>query len=405
MTDERFEHKVVISGIGQSAVGRRLGIDPLALTVDAALEAMRDAGLDRHDINGISTYPGAPEPTPGFSGGVGVTEVQDALRLELDWYAGGIEATGQLGALVVAGLAVAAGLARHVLVFRTVNESSAQGDGGRAAVAQGRAGDDPTRATRVGEIMQWMSPFGVGGAALPWAALSASKHFDTYGTTREQLAWIALSARTHAARNPKAIYRDPMTLEDYLTARMISTPLGLYDCDIPADGSTAVIVSHIDTMSDLRRPPVRIEAVGTALRARPRREQRHDLTTMGLWDSAQMLWRRTDLRPGDVDVAALYDGFSIITLNWIEALGFCGPGEGGPFIEGGARLALDGELPMNTAGGQLSAGRLHGFGHLHEACVQLRGDGGDRQVPNSPEVALVATGGPNGGCALLTNWR
>ena len=93
------------------------------------------------------------------------------------------------------------------------------------------------------------------------------------------------------------------------------------------------------------------------------------------------MWERTDLRPADVDVAELYDGFSILTMVWLEALGFCGQGESGPFVEGGARIALDGALPLNTSGGQLSAGRLHGFGILHEACVQLRGEGGDRQVP------------------------
>jgi acetyl-CoA acetyltransferase len=400
-----FEHRVVISGVGQSPVGRRLGTDPLALTVDAVLAALEDAGLDRRDVDGISTYPGAPEPSPGFSGGVGVTELQDALRLELQWYAGGIEQTAQLGALVLAGLAVAGGLARHVIVFRTVWESSAQGLAGRASVAMGRPQQDADHPTRVGEIMQWLSPFGVGGAALPWAALSASRHFHAYGTTREQLGWIPVTCRANAIRNPKGVYREPMTLEDYLAARMISAPLGLLDCDVPVDGSTALIVSHIDTAPDLRRPALRLEAVGTALRGRPRREQWEDLSTMGLRDAARMLWARTDLRPGDVDVAELYDGFSIITLNWLEALGFCGRGEGGPYVEGGTRIALDGQLPLNTGGGQLSAGRLHGFGHLHEACVQLRGEGGARQVLGDPEIAVVSNGGPYGGCVLLTRWR
>jgi acetyl-CoA acetyltransferase len=116
-----------------------------------------------------------------------------------------------------------------------------------------------------------------------------------------------------------------------------------------------------------------------------------------------MLWRRTQLRPADVDVAELYDGFSFLTLAWLEALGFCGKGESGPFVEGGARIALDGELPLNTQGGQLSGGRLHGYGFLHEACVQLWGEGGERQVPGSPQVAVAAAGGgPLAGCLLLT---
>jgi acetyl-CoA acetyltransferase len=124
---------------------------------------------------------------------------------------------------------------------------------------------------------------------------------------------------------------------------------------------------------------------------------------MALRDAATMMWTRTDLKPSDVDVAELYDGFSFITLAWLEALGFCGHGEGGPFIDGGSRIALDGEIPLNTHGGQLSAGRLHGYGFLHEACVQLWGRGDARQVPNDPEVAVVgAGGGPLGACLLLT---
>jgi acetyl-CoA acetyltransferase len=116
-----------------------------------------------------------------------------------------------------------------------------------------------------------------------------------------------------------------------------------------------------------------------------------------------MLWERTALTPGDVDVAQLYDGFSIMTLAWLEGLGFCGRGESGPFVEGGIRIARDGDLPINTGGGQLSAGRLHGFGHVREAARQLWRECGDHQVPRYPEVAVVGNGGPNAGCLLLTS--
>jgi len=114
-----------------------------------------------------------------------------------------------------------------------------------------------------------------------------------------------------------------------------------------------------------------------------------------------MLWERTDLEPSDVDVAELYDGFSFNALSWLERLGFCPMGEGGRFLEGGARIARDGELPLNTDGGQLSAGRLHGYGFLHEACVQLRGDAGPRQVAGNPEVAIATSGGGMPGSAML----
>ena len=148
---------------------------------------------------------------------------------------------------------------------------------------------------------------------------------------------------------------------------------------------------------------VHVEAIGSAIHGRPSWDQWDDMTTMALRDAAAMMWKRTDLTPADVDVAELYDGFSFITLAWLEALGFCKKGEGGPFIEGGQRIARDGEIPVNTHGGQLSAGRLHGYGFLHEACVQLRGEGGERQVGDNPEVAVAAAGGgPLGGCLLLT---
>ena len=324
--------------------------------------------------------------------------MQDALRLKLNWLNGGLENPSQLGSVITACAAVAAGYANHVLCFRTVYEGSAQGDKGRASVTMGGGGGS----FRAGGFMQWSLPFGAPSAA-NWIALYAQRHFHEFGTTREQLAQIALNGRRNAALNPKAIYREPMTMDDYLAARMITTPFCLYDCDVPADGSTAVIVSRADAGPDLGPTPVHVEAVGSAIRGRPSWDQWEDLTTMALRDAAAMLWSRTDLKPADVDVAELYDGFSFIALAWLEALGFCGKGEGGPFIEGGARIARDGDIPLNTHGGQLSAGRLHGYGFLHEACVQLRGEGGERQVAGNPEVAVAAAGGgPLGGCLLLT---
>jgi acetyl-CoA acetyltransferase len=380
----------VISGIGQSDVGRRLGREALDLTVEACLEAIADAGLTRDDIDGLATYPGNMDTPPG----------QDTLRLNVNWFAGGLELPGQLGSVINACLAVHAGLATHVLCFRTVWEATAQGDKGRSAVMPGMGGGSGGGrggGVRMGGFMQWSLPYGAPSAA-NWIAMYAQRHFHEYGTTREQLAQIALNGRRNAALNPKAIYREPMTLEDYLGIRMISSPLCLYDCDVPADGSTAVVVSRAGTVDGPR-----VESVGSALHGRPSWDQFDDLTTMAARDAGRMLWDRTDLTPADVDVVELYDGFSFIALTWLESLGFCGKGEGGPFIEGGTRIAREGELPLNTNGGQLSAGRLHGYGFLHEAVVQLRGEGGDRQVPNDPQVAVVAAGGgPLAGCLLLT---
>jgi acetyl-CoA acetyltransferase len=398
---EILERRAALSGIGQSEIGRRLGRDPLELTLDACLAAIEDAGLGRDDIDGLSTYPGAFAGSPGFSG-AGVTEVHDALRLELNWFNGGLETSGQLGSVINACMAVATGLARHVLCFRSVWEATAQGRGGRGAIGVPGGGGGGAGVPRMTGTMEFSIPFRAYSAAC-WIAMYAQRHFYEYGTTREQLAWIALNARRNAAGNPRAVFREPLTLEDYFAARMISTPFCLYDCDVPVDGATAVIVSHVDAARDLRRTPLRVEAVGSALHGRPSWDQFDDLTTMALRDASAMLWTRTDLRPRDVDVAELYDGFSFIAMAWLEALGFCGRGESGPFVEGGKRIALDGEIPLNTHGGQLSAGRLHGYGFLHEACVQLWEEGGARQVPGSPRVALAAAGGgPLGGCLLLT---
>jgi acetyl-CoA acetyltransferase len=398
MTD--FERRSVISGIGQSAVGRRLGRTGLDLTIDAALAAIADAGLTPADIDGIATYPGAGGGAGAGFSGPGTPEVQDALRLEVGWHSGGIEGAAQLAAVVNAVMAVGAGLARHVLVYRTVTESTEQGSGGRQGIGLGSGGGGGG-VPRIGGSMQWSIPFRAYSAA-NWLAMVAQRHFHAYGTTAEQMAMIALNARRNAGLNPLAVYREPMTLEDYFAARMVTTPFRLYDCDAPVDGSTAVVVSVAEHAAGVDHPVARVEAVGTALRGRPSWDQFDDMTTMAARDAGAQLWTRTDLGPADVDVAELYDGFSFLAMVWLEALGFCGRGESGPFVEGGHRIALGGELPLNTQGGQLSGGRLHGFGFVHEACLQLRGGAGERQVAGAEVAAVANGGGPIAGAMLLT---
>ncbi len=222
------ERDTVISGIGRSKVGRKLGRTGLSLTVESALAAIADAGLTRDDIDGLATYPGLFDASPGMSP-CGVNDVQDALRLKLNWFSGGAETPAQLGAVFNAVAAVAAGLANHVLVFRTVTESTSQTATRRASVVGSGSG-------RVGGIMQWMVPFQAVSAA-NWIGAYAQRYMHDFGLTREQLAEIPLNQRRHAARYDEAIFREPLTLDDYLNARMISWPLGLYDCDIPCDGS------------------------------------------------------------------------------------------------------------------------------------------------------------------------
>jgi acetyl-CoA acetyltransferase len=218
--EEPLERRAVISGIGQSQIGRRLGRDDLDLTIEAGLAAIADAGLTRDDIDGISTYPGMGTGTPGFAGPT-TPEVQDALGLSLNWHDGGGEGAGQMRAVIAASLAVAAGLARHVLVYRTVSEGTAQGTGGRQGIG-GMGGGSSV--PRFGGFMQWSLPFGAVSAA-NWIAMVGQRRMHEFGLTREQLGQIALNGRRNAALNPNAIYSDPMSMEDYLAARMISTPL------------------------------------------------------------------------------------------------------------------------------------------------------------------------------------
>ncbi len=386
VTQDKFEDKVAITGVGMSDIGRRMMVNPIALTIEACERAVADAGLTMDDIDGLSTYPGAG-PLVGFGEG-GIGALESALGLRPTWFNGGLETPGPSGSVIAAMLAVASGLARHVLCYRTLWESTYS--------EMMRSGDITPSG---GRTTSWMMPFGASSAAHTLAQ-NAQRHFHRYGTTRETLGWIALNQRANAALNPTAIYRDPMTMDDYLSARPVTTPFGLYDCDVPCDGAVAVIVSAAETTSDLARPAIRVEAVGTQIVERIEWDQStltHEPQVLG---PAAHLWTRTSLRPEDVDVAQLYDGFSFNALSWIEALGFCGIGEAKDFLDGGKNIARDGILPLNTHGGQLSHGRTHGMGLVHEAVTQLRGEAGDRQVRDA-RVAVVSSGGLTPGSAML----
>jgi acetyl-CoA acetyltransferase/uncharacterized OB-fold protein len=388
LSGDRFEHRSVLSGVGRSALGRRLMVDPLSLTMDACLQAVADAGLELDDIDGLSTYPGAAGI--GMSEG-GVAAVEEALRLHPTWINGGGDLPGPGGAVIAAMLAVASGLCRHVLCFRTVWESTF------AALRQsGQAGQGGGRSSG---HSAWRAPYGALSAA-NWIAMNAHQYFHRYGATREMLGLIALNGRANAARNPAAIYRDPMTMDDYLSARLITSPFGLYDCDIPCDGSIAIVVSDASVAPDLPHEAIRIEAVGTQILERVSWDQdtvTHEPQVIG---QSAHLWSRSSLRPPDVDVALLYDGFTFNAISWLEALGFCGFGEASEWLDQGRRIALDGELPVNPHGGQLSEGRTHGFGFLYEAMIQLRHDAGARQVADAA-TALVTSGGGTPSSALL----
>src|SRR5580693_5748457 len=319
MSREILERRAAISGVGLALAGRSAWRTPLNLTLDAIFEALADAGLRDTDIDGLSSWPGM-SVTPGMAP-VSLREVKESLGLRLNWFAASPEAPGQLSAIMNAAMAVASGQARHVLCFRTLSQYSEQ------VKTRTRAGDE--KPNRVEGLMSWIRPFNGLSAAHP-LALVAKRHMHEYGTTREQLGAIAVNARANATLNPRALYREPLTMSDYLSARMVTEPLCLYDCDAPIDGSTVVIVSAHDAARDLRKPPLRIEAMSGAFYGRNSWDQFEDLTGMAASDAGRRLWELTDLKPTDVDVANLYDGFSILTLIWLESLGFCGKGESGP---------------------------------------------------------------------------
>jgi acetyl-CoA acetyltransferase len=386
------EKNTAITGVGISKVSRGSDVSPLTLTIDACMQAINDAGLKREDIDGLSLHPGPIDPSTGFSP-VGAQTIQDALRLKVDWYYSGPEGPGQYTSVFNAIGAIAAGYCKNVLIFRTMSEASAR----KKAFANSLLREG----VRVSTGFAWYAPYYNYAAALQ-QALFFNKYVHNSGIKPEQVAQIAINQRRNASLNPNAVYRTLITLDDYMNSPIIATPLRLYDCDVPIDGSGAIIVSRMDVAKDLRNPPIRIEAVGSCMRYRNSWTQLEALDTQAQPKVAEMMWSRTDLKPSDVDIAELYDGFSYHTINWLENFGFCERYGAGDFIEGGKRIALEGELPVNTGGGAMSAGRLHAYGAVHEGCTQLWGRAGERQVKGDPRVCATSTaGGPLAGAMLL----
>ena len=377
-----------ITGIGMSEVGMRLPRPPMLLTLDAVKEALANAGLAISQIDGVATFPGKTTGYLGLSP-IAATDVVEALGIRARWYTGGIEVSSQLGALVAAAMAVQSGQARHVLCFRTIYE----------AAALARPNEYPMRdmTGAVGEH-QWQQTYHA-YSAVHWTAQYAMRHMRKFGMTREQLAQVALNGSRNAMLNPgaRAITKKPLTMDDYMSSRMISDPLCLFDCDRFTDASTVLIVSAGNALDEVSCVPVRIAAMASVAE----RYTWDQYDWMNTYPTGAELWTQTDYKPKDIDIAQLYDGFSFHVPLWLESLGICARGEAGVFLEGGKRIALDGELPLNTFGGQLGAGRLHGFGFPHEAVVQLRGKGGERQVSGDPHVAAVTSGAGPYATALL----
>ena len=386
-----FEKSVAITGFGQSKLYRKPTVYPFNLATDACLLAIEDAGLTPADIDGIACWPGTQVGVGHGNSSASTTDLKNSLGLKLNWYSSGT-GPAQYASIVNAIGAIAAGYCNHVLCYRA--------EGERWVPTYGRAFADGSMPVASG-FQEWMLPYWAPSAA-NWIGLHADLHMRETGISREQMAMIPINQRKNAALNPNAVYREPLSLDEYMSSRMITTPFCIYDCDVPIDGSAAVVISRLDAARDLRQKPIRFEAVGCALHDHESWFGRSDWPNMALNDAAKMMWDRTDLKPADVDTAHLYDGFTWLTILWLEALGLTKRGETGAFLEGGKRIALDGELPLNTNGGQLSEGRLHAFNHLGEAIRQLRGQAGERQVKDVNVSVCGAGGGVFGASLLLT---
>jgi acetyl-CoA acetyltransferase len=373
--------KVAISGIGFSEISGRPQKPLGLLAVDACHAAIADAGLVASQIDGVATYPESPFAGAGNRDGEDVVSVNWvlnhlALAPDLKWYAQ-IE-TGMIASPIIeAANALIAGACEYVLVWRALHRPHSRRGAGRGGSLRA-AGD-----------AQFLAPYGA-GSIVQTHAFAWQRYMHRYGATREALAALALNSRRNANLNPRAFFfKEPMTRDDYFNSRWIAEPLCLFDCDVPVDGCVALIVTSAQHARDLPNPPAYIAGYGqnTASRRTLLYYTLDDYMACGV-SLANKLWNSAGLGPHDMDAAQLYDGFNPSTLYWLEAAGFCAEGEGAEFVRDG-RIALEGELPVNTFGGSLSEGRMHGMGHIAEAVRQVTDRAEQRQIPGASAVCAI----------------
>jgi acetyl-CoA acetyltransferase len=347
-------------GVGYSAVDRTTDRSVLSYAHEAALDALRAAGLDRDHIDG---YVGiGSNPNPSATGGDGADHVSaylicDSLGLgPLSWVS---DVSGfAVNMAATAAAAIRAGLCTAVLGVRAVHR------GGAGAPVAG------TTVRAAGED-QWTLPFGAGPGGTRFAQ-RMGRYLERTGARREDVWAIVCAAREHARNNPVAYFRDAdLALEEYLAAPMISDPLSLYDCDLPVSGAGAFVMVSAEAARQADRPAAYLRAHAN-------------------WTNAGSVLERAGLAPSDIDVCQLYDGYSFMVYEWLERLGWCGEDSGWKFVADGHTRA-GGDLPVNTFGGALGEGRLHGMGHLREGIAQVMGVAGRRQLADV-EHCLVQIG-------------
>jgi acetyl-CoA acetyltransferase len=374
--------RYAIAGIGQSRIGRVPGISAQGLLAEAMREAVRDAGLEKRDIDGIVCR--GPDDVYTHHQRMGeILGLDVGFSTTLD--NGG---ASQILSVILAVMAIDAGLCEVVVCGygRDSWSRTHKSEGERMAMRLVPAAQ---------EREEFRQEFGLFGAAAVHA-FGAQRHMALYGTTKKQMGAVAVTFRDHATRNPGAQMREPLTLKEYLEGRPIVDPFNVYDCSLVTDGAGAVVVTSAERARDLRHPLVLIRGFGTFNNLRGWFYDEHMVDTAAR-RSAERAYAMAGLGPPDIDTAQWYDCFTSMVITQIEDYGFCEKGQGGPFAASGA-LRLDGALPSNTSGGQLSEGHVEGMLQIVEAVRQLRGGlPPDRQVPQA-EVALVTGHGGNTVC-------
>jgi acetyl-CoA acetyltransferase len=376
---------VSIVGVGSSPYAKRSGVPLQSLVVAAIQAAVADAGLATSDIDGIVTESSLTPVTVPPDAMIRALRIRD-LRFQAHL---GIAGAGIVAAPLLAARAIEAGLADVVVSYFGVDFGS------DAAGPYGFHAHDPAKSSA--EI-----PFGWYGQPVYFAGV-ARRYRHEYGLAAERLGEIAVAARTHARTTDDALMTDELTIEQYLASPMIADPLRRNDCCLVNDGATAVVLAATDRARDLRRHPV--EVAGGALATSPDTQsgyftQATDYLSTPAVYSAPAAFAAAGRKPGDVDVAEIYDCFTISLLLQLEDLGFCARGEGGDFVADG-RIRLGGELPVNTHGGLLSHSYVLGGHHVVEAVRQLRHARGGGQVAEASLAAVTGLGVPEHSTLLL----
>ncbi len=378
--------RAAIAGTGFSAISRGPGPHATALALDAVLAALGDAGLGPADVDGLASYPArVSENTHWMAFALGIP----SLRWYADIGGWGPAAMSSIGAAIAA---VESGACEVAVAYRAL------------AVPQRVPGDQIEPGRTLSGVQELYRSYAFTKAP-QWIAMWARHHFDSYGTRSEDLGAIAIATRRHAGRNPDAIAREPLDMDAYMSSDMIADPLRVYDCDYPVNGAGAVVITTLERARDMPRPPAAIQSWAIATGPSPDWVFWPDLDTMAATYAAKAMWDRADgLDAADVDCLQLYDGFTITAVYWAEAIGLCAVGEGAQYLRDKG-MDETSPVPINTFGGSLSHGRLHGMGHVIEAVRQIQRTAGGTQLDDVQTAAVGVGGGPLAGALLLTSDR